>query len=252
MRSDPNKAIQGLWIGPELSVMEQLSISSFLRNGHEYDLYVYEDVKNIPAGTTVKDANAILPASRIFQYKRSPSYAGFANFFRYKLLLEQGGWWADTDTVCLKPFDFHEEYVFSCEINERGREVVNIGVAKVPAGSGIMAYAWNVCQRKNPARLVWGETGPKLMARAVRKFSLSRYRKAHYVFCPVDYMEWRSVLEPTVTKPLDEGTFAIHLWNEMWRAAGQAKNEQYHPDCLYEELKRSYLPIASPAPVALV
>jgi len=107
-----NKIIQGLWIGPELSVMEQLSISSFLLNGHDYHLYVYDYVKNVPVGAVVRDANEILPASRIFQYKRSPSYAGFANFFRYKLLLERGGWWADTDTICVKPFDFPEEYVF--------------------------------------------------------------------------------------------------------------------------------------------
>jgi len=101
-----NKIIQGLWIGPELSVMEQLSISSFLLNQHEYHLYVYDEPKNVPLGAVVRDANEILPASRIFQYKHFPTYAGFANFFRYKLLLERGGWWADTDTICLKPFDF--------------------------------------------------------------------------------------------------------------------------------------------------
>jgi len=71
-----NKIIQGLWIGPELSVMEQLSVVSFLQNGHEYQLYVYEEPKNIPAGTVIKDANEILPSSSIFQYQHSPSYAG--------------------------------------------------------------------------------------------------------------------------------------------------------------------------------
>ncbi|MCI0557088.1 MAG: hypothetical protein MN733_01225, partial [Nitrososphaera sp.] len=99
-----NKIIQGLWIGPELSVMEQLSIASFLLNGHEYHLYLYDELENIPFGTLIKDASEILPSSSIFQYKRRPTYAGFANFFRYKLLLERGGWWADTDTICLKPF----------------------------------------------------------------------------------------------------------------------------------------------------
>ena len=118
-----NKIIQGLWIGPELSVMEQLSVSSFLLNGHEYHLYVYDEPKNIPVGTVIKDANEILPSSRIFQYKHYPSYAGFANFFRYKLLLDRRGWWADTDTICLKPFDFPEEHVFSSEIS-KGLEVV--------------------------------------------------------------------------------------------------------------------------------
>ena len=248
MSADLNKTIQGLWIGPELSLMEQLSISSFLHNGHDYHLYVYDEVKNIPAGTVIRNANEILPAARIFQYKHRPSYAGFSNFFRYKLLLERGGWWADSDTVCLKAFDFSEEYVFSSQINHWGVEEVNNGLIKVPSGSSIMAYAWKVCESKNPNRLVWGETGPKLMARAVRKFSLKGYKKGSRVFCPVNYEEWQTVLQPNVGVPLDDRTFAIHLWNEMWRLAGQDKNAQYHERCLYEKLKRTYLPAAFTGP----
>jgi mannosyltransferase OCH1-like enzyme len=243
--SQLNKTIQGLWIGPELSVMEQLSISSFLANGHDYHLYTYDEVKNIPAGTIIRDANKILPAARIFQYRSRPSYAGFANFFRYKLLLEQGGWWADSDTVCLKAFDFPEQYVFSTEIDYRGVEVVASSLIKAPADSSVMAYAWKVCQTKNPSRLVWGETGPRLMAKAVRKHSLEQYRKKSLVFSPVNYVEWQKVLEPGLRNLLDDRTFAIHLWNDMWRAAGQDKNAHYHESCLYEELKRTYLPVAS-------
>lgn len=195
------------------------------------------------------DANEILPAARIFQYSRSPSYAGFANYFRYKLLLERGGWWADTDTVCLRPFDFQEPYVVSSQISSSrlrrwGFEVINSGVIKAPAGSGVMAYAWGVGQTKDPARLVWGETGPKLMARAVRKFSLGKYKQPHCVFCPVGYPDWRQVLEAGGEIILDDQTYAIHLWNEMWQAAGQDKNAQYHQACLYEQLKSSYLPVA--------
>ncbi|HEY3038385.1 MAG TPA: glycosyltransferase [Pyrinomonadaceae bacterium] len=245
MPSELNKTIQGLWIGSELSVMEQLSIASFLRNGHAYHLYVYDDVKRIPTGTVVMDANEILPSSRIFQYSRSPSYAGFANFFRYKLLLERGGWWADSDIICLKPFDFPDEYVFSSEINSWGIEVVNCGVIKAPAGSSVMAFAWEVCQTKNPSRLVWGETGPRLMASAVKRFSLKRYKKTHQAFCPIDYEDWRSVLQPGFELLFDERTYAVHLWNEMWRAAGQDKDAQYQQGCLYEKLKENYLPVAS-------
>jgi hypothetical protein len=245
MLSGLNKTIQGLWVGPELSAMEQLSISSFLLSGHDYHLYVYEDVKNVPVGTFIRDANEILPSSRIFQYKRSPSYAGFANFFRYKLLLEQGGWWVDTDTICLKPFDFPEPYVFSTQLSHRGVEEVNSGIIKVLPGSEVMAYAWEVCQTKNPSRLVWGETGPRLMAKAVRKFSLERYKTNYRVFCPVDYEKWRDVLKPGIGILLDDRSYGIHLWNEMWRAAGQDKNAQYQPNCLYEELKGTYLPVAN-------
>lgn len=191
MSANLNKTIQGLWIGPELSLMEQLSISSFLQNGHDYDLYVYDEVKKVPSGTVIRNANEILPAARIFQYQHRPSYAGFSNFFRYKLLLDRGGWWADSDTICLKAFDFPDEYVFSSEIDYRGVEVVASGIIKVPPGSSIMAYAWKVCENKNKSRLVWGEIGPKLMARAVRKFSLQEYKKGSRVFSPVNYEEGR-------------------------------------------------------------
>ena len=232
--------IQGLWVGNELSVMEQLSIASFLRNGHEYHLYVYNDLKNIPSGTTIKDGNEILPASRIFQYKQQASYSGFSNFFRYKLVLERGGWWVDTDTICLKTFDFEAEYVFSSEF-AMGEVFINSGIFKAPPGSDVMSYAWRVCESKDPERIIWGETGPRLMAAAVREFSLESYTQAPEVFCPIGYADWHKVLEPDAELKLSDRSYAIHLWNERWRAAGQDKNATYPADCLYEEWKRSYL-----------
>ena len=235
-----NQIIQGLWVGPELSVMEQLSVASFLKHGHEYHLYVYDQVKNVPAGAIIKDGNQILPASRIFQYKDHATYAGFSNFFRYKLLLERGGWWVDTDTVCLKPFDFTEQYVFSSEFAQ-GQEFINSGICKAPAGSPAMAYAWDVCDKKDPTKLVWGETGPRLMAAAVREFSLERFKQPPEVFCPLGYADWHKVLEPNADVKLSERSFAIHLWNERWRAAGQDKNATYPRDCFYEQLKQKYL-----------
>src|SRR5258707_1370507 len=102
--------VQSLWVGDRLSVMEQLCIASFLRNGHSFHLYVYQETAGIPEGTVVLDGTKILPASRIFTYREHNTYAGFANFFRYKLLLEKGGWFVDADTICLKPFDFRKEY----------------------------------------------------------------------------------------------------------------------------------------------
>ena len=216
--------------------MEQLSIASFLENGHEYHLYVYDAVKNVPARAVIKDAVEILPAARIFQYKHQASYAGFANFFRYKLLLERGGWWVDTDVICLKAFDFVEEYVFATETDGE-REVVSSGVIKAPAGSEVMAYAWEVCEQRDPRELKWGETGPRLMTEAVGRFSLERFKKPCRYFNPLDYREWRRVLEPG---ELYEDSYAVHLWNEMWRAAGQDKNATYDPNCLYEQLKSKY------------
>lgn len=45
-----NSPIQSLWIGDQLSKVEELSISSYLNHGNEYHLYTYGDIKNIPKG----------------------------------------------------------------------------------------------------------------------------------------------------------------------------------------------------------
>ena len=74
MLSPTNRIIQGLWVGPKLSAMERMSISSFLQNGHDYHLYVYEEVKEIPPGTIVRDGNEILPASLQVEQMADESY----------------------------------------------------------------------------------------------------------------------------------------------------------------------------------
>lgn len=236
-----NKVIQGLWIGSELSAMERLSIASFLANGHEYHLYIYDDVRNVPEGTAVKDGNEILPASMIFRYEAQKSFSAFSNFFRYKLLLERGGWWADSDMVCLRPFDFTQEYVFSSEM-ANGREFINCGVIKTPPGSPAMEYAWNICRAKVPAKLVWGEVGPRLMSESIKRLALESFVMRSRVFCPFGYEEWDAVLNPKKVWDLGSPrTYGVHLWNEMWRRNERDKDQSYHPDCLYERLKHKYM-----------
>jgi hypothetical protein len=237
--TESNRIIQGLWIGEELSAMEQLSLASFLAHGHEYHLYTYERVRSVPAGVVMREAEEILPQSRAFMYSQHRTWSGFANFFRYKLLLERGGWWADTDLVCLRPFDFGDDFVFSSEFSV-GRQMVNIGAIKTPAGAEIMSYMWDVCQTKDPAKLVWGETGPALMEQAVEKFAMQRHVQSWKTFCPIGFRDWTKLLDPDPPSFGDE-TFAVHLWHEMWRAGNQDKNAHYHPDCLYERLRRQYL-----------
>ena len=90
-------AVQSLWIGDRLSTLERLSVCSFLANGHEYHLYVYDDVINVPSEVSIKDANEILPQSELF--KVNGSLALFSDWFRWELLLRSGGIWVDMDLV---------------------------------------------------------------------------------------------------------------------------------------------------------
>jgi hypothetical protein len=235
-----NRIIQGLWIGESLSAIERLSIASFVANGHEFDLYVYGPISGLPEGGRLRDANEILPRDCVFRYRDQPSYAGFANFFRYRLLLERGGWWVDLDAVCIRPFDFEDDFVFSSEHDRLGRRTPNAAFIKAPPRSAIMSELWDVCQAKDPARLEWGETGSRLLREALPRFGLEANVRESCVFCPIGYSDWERLVAPEETWSFPDSTRAVHLWNEMWRRGGRDKDASYHPDCLFERLKARY------------
>lgn len=241
--------IQGLWIGDRLTTMEQLSLRSFLAHGHEYHLYAYDHIDGVPPGVRLQDAEAVLPRSMVFQYREYPSYAGFSNHFRYKLLYDKGGWWADMDVICLRPFTFDSECVMAAERDVTGREFVTNAVVRMPKASRMMERALEICHSKNTADLHWGETGPTLVHQLACRMSLWSHVQQADVFCPIDPFRWYDLLLPKRRFDLLEQAAAVHMWNEMWRRNGVEKDDVYAPGCLYERLKRQYLPQQAPVGV---
>ena len=240
-----SNTIQGLWIGDKLSTMERLSISSFIKNDNEYHLYVYEDIDNLPDGVVIKDGNEILTEEQIFAYKSGEgkgSYSAFSNYFRYKLLLERGGWWADTDMVCIKKIDHKQEHVFATE-PYMNINYITSGMIKAPVGCEIMRDCWSVCQEKDPNKIAWGEVGPRLIRSAVSS-KLSGYSEfivPYQQFCPVGFEQWTDFINPNKKLTFKDNTYCIHMWNEMWRRHSADKEKKYNKNCLYEALKEKYL-----------
>jgi hypothetical protein len=223
--------------------MQQLSIASFLAHGHGYHLYTYGPVKEVPEGTTVLDGNTIIPAQEVFPNCDADTYTVFSDYFRYSLLHRKGGWWVDTDLVCLQRFAFSSNYVFSSEhTEEAGREVVNVGAIKVPPAAPVMSYTELVCRTKDPARIGFGELGPALMAEAVHRYALKRHVLAAGVFCPVPWFRFTDFLDARRELTFGPETYAVHLWHERWRANRFDSGAAYHPECAYERWKERYLP----------
>ena len=82
----------------------------------------------------------------------------------------KGGWWVDTDVVCLKPFDFSEDYVFASEETLiKGKPQISSCIFKASSSSEIMTEAYNICSKKNVSEIGWGETGPFLIEKLVKK-----------------------------------------------------------------------------------
>jgi hypothetical protein len=107
------------WHGEYLSLLEKLTLKSFLANNYKVCLWRYNENLEIdcPWGVEFGDANEIIPYDEIFYYTghgdcRQGSLGGFSDLFRYVLLFKKGGVYVDMDNTCLKYFDFSADYVF--------------------------------------------------------------------------------------------------------------------------------------------
>jgi hypothetical protein len=235
-----NETIQGLWIGERLSRLERLSVLSFLENGHCYHLYCYGKVGSIPDGVEIRDAAEVLPSSSIF-VDQTGSFGSFADFFRYKLLLEKGGWWVDLDEVCLKAFTSDADYVFSSEFHQPyGPIKVNNGIMKVPKGCEMIRALWNICLGKDIRKIQFGDVGPGLMQEVVDQFKLGQFVKDPLAFCPVPPGGLVQMLTPSRVIKISARTYGVHLWGELWRRHRIPKDDLYGPSCFYEQLQSIY------------
>lgn len=231
--------VQGLWVGDRLSTMERICIQSFLRNGHPFHLYTYDDVEGVPPEVTVLPAEVIAEPHCIGLFQ---NLANFSDYFRYCLLWRNGGWWVDLDTYCLKPFEFSEPYVFSSQLVIEGtNDEVNAGIIKVPAQSNFMRSCLDVVTHVDTTTNEWPALGPAVMLQMVQQFGFQHFVQPHGVFCPLNYFEapGNLIAPGTGSVRFPDETRAIHLWNEEWRRAGADKDAEFPPDSLYERLKRS-------------
>ncbi|GAA4420864.1 capsular polysaccharide synthesis protein [Bremerella cremea] len=261
--------IQTLWIGGELSRLEHLCLSSFVyHHPGQVDLYCYDEVGNVPGGVRICDANDIVPASSVFSYFKG-SYAGFADLFRWELLLKQGGYWIDTDMLCIRPFDFEQSIVFGKETESYGKTFWSaaVGVLKFPAGHPACrtmverclnphradrfdraVQRWKKWYRRNFTRnitpVTWGGAGgPKGFAYAIEQHNLQPYMLDNTVFYPIHGTLWRSPFDATYEGDyhLFQKTRGVHLWNEMLRSNGFDKNAPYQEGSLAAYYEQKYV-----------
>lgn len=125
------------WHGTPLSLLEHLTLKSFINHGYAVHLWRYDTSIDIscPDDVVLRDANEIMPFDKLFFYSgkgdcRKGSIGGFSDLFRYYLIYTVGGVYVDMDTVCLQYFNFDAEYVIRPHKN--CGTVANI--LKAPAG----------------------------------------------------------------------------------------------------------------------
>lgn len=246
---EANKIVHGLWIGEELSNLELLTIKSFVQNGHEFHLWLYDPISTaLPNGSIVEDAAQILPRSAIFRYVRQcpipkenrfmpenfgkGSLAGFSDLFRYRLLFEKGGWWSDMDNTCLRPLDFKEPYAFKYRL----RLGATGNLMKCPPRSELMHKCFErTKQEVNENNTEWIKP-IRILADLIQKLGLAKYIRKGISNIDV----WEEV-EPFLNsnKPIPDSCYVLHWSHEIWRSLEWDKND-LRVDTTYGSLLRQF------------
>jgi len=254
-----NDIIQSLWIGSELSVIELISINSFLKNGHQFHLYAYEHINNIPPGTILKDANDIIPFTNRFSITEGfgkGSIAPFSDYFRLNLMQKIGGWWVDLDVVCLKNFaELSNQEIVATSLETPEGDCANINVLHFPPNHSFIKACIRSLDEMSPNDYHYA------MGVDVVKNNLeARYNHflvPHYIFNPVSYRHSKfifssifEILLLNIYKAIKsqekieipgKGSYAIHIWNQTLKGFNIEKNRNYNYFSIIENLKRKYL-----------
>ena len=256
--------VQMFWHGAPLSRVERLCMASFIVHGHPLHLYVYEAPAALPAGVRLMPAEEILPRAQLFRHRRTGSLGPFSDWFRYRLLQERGGIWADADVVCLAPVAYPQAEVFAWQ----DANFINNAVLGLPAGHELAAWMAACCE--DPNRILpydhlsirvrkwrrrylggnrreavrWGEYGPKGLTQAARHLCYLQHALPRSHFYPVRCEDWRVLFESQrdAGPAWNSESRALHLWQEMMqRAPGFDKDARFPSDSPFEELCRRYL-----------
>ena len=96
-----NKIVHGLWIGKELTLLELLTLASFANCGHQFNLWLYDELETtLPDGIVLRNANEIIPHKKYFVINMKTNggmekavFQGFPMFFaiNYCLSMADGG-----------------------------------------------------------------------------------------------------------------------------------------------------------------
>lgn len=228
---------QSFWSGPPLSLYEQLCLKSFIDHGHRFVLYSFDTSMAVPQGVVVRDASEILDPGEFFVYKNGfgkGSPAAFANLFRYELLSRLGGWWVDTDVVCLSS-DIPAVQVFYAKQHD-GQ--FNNAVLRFPQWHPVMLRCLAEARRIGQ-NVIWGQTGPALLTTVVQQICVGREVAATRLAYPVPVGNALAILRPERKAWVEEMTqpaWFLHLWNEVLKAYQVDKNRLPPPGSYLESL----------------
>ena len=230
------EAVNSLWIGKRLGLVERACLRSFIANGHRFRLWCYDAPDGVPAGVELRDAATILPEDSIIRHKGG-SVSLFSNRFRYELQRLGLGIWADCDLYLLRPLPELPNHLFAWAAPGH----ICTAMLRLPASSPLIeplldifsetsvppwlplrsriAARWRLARtgRSGLCEMPWGSAGPLALTYLARRFGLDRFALPVESFYPVHWDRAAWIRDPSLRLEdvVAAGTVAVHLWNEL-------------------------------------
>ena len=235
--------VNGFWYGSELGELEKLCIDSWIKNGYEFHLWLYDDIE-VSKDVIVENANDIVSLDQYFTYtkghtKNTP--VAFSNLFRAHLLYQLGGLYVDLDMLCIQPQNFTERFVFTEQGNkllydhhlQTGHDedyslMAQVGTCLIYAqdkGEQIFEDWIDWIGSLKTTSVSHGGLGPDLLTKLVIEYDFQEYVLPKRFYCPKDYDVYQSGLkykrfvlnypDNRVRRPIVH-TYGIHLYRSLW------------------------------------
>jgi hypothetical protein len=164
-----------LWVSGELSRLARLSLASFLAHGYRVTLWSYQPEHHAGEVVDVRDAAELLPA----EVADMQNMAYLTSLFRYRVLAERSGVWADMDLVALAKPDALPDGPFVASEKRRpfrrseptatGESLTQVTNCLMfnpaPKPGDLWHRAADAVASLNPEDRSWENVGPHLLSR---------------------------------------------------------------------------------------
>ena len=224
--NNQNIEVANFFWGGDLTPYEEANFLSFLHNGFNVNVWSYQKL-TLPKEIVNRDANEIISKEFLMKFNQNfqkSNMSSFSNLFRYELILKEGGWWFDSDCICLKDVsDFsklanNQKFVLALENPDLvGSSVMYINDKNI---AQMLLDETNKRINKNNYKFFWGEIGPYLITDVFKAKNLFEKTIKTEYFYKIKPEEFHILFDPDSTlnvQTLLKDSFVCHTWNEMFR-----------------------------------
>jgi hypothetical protein len=231
-----NLPVHMLWVSGELSRLARLSLASFRANGYRVTLWSY-DPGHLEGA---EDATRILPLPA----EDAANMAYLTSLFRYRVLAEHGGIWADMDVVALeadprieaRPLIASEKrrpfrHAEPTATGESLTQVTNCFMANPkPEPGDLWHRAVDRVAALNPEQRTWENVGPHMLSGLM----LKEPGEAVTILPPqaVDPVAWWNVPAFFLEERDPPASPFMHMYATIWARRGVDAEEAFPPNSL--------------------